>query len=84
MQFPPLDGDLKTGGWLFSCDNTYKGCTWPLVLLVVGEVKGVFGKGGARLPTVLSAVSCNSEFPFNLLNFEIQIYIKVENVFTIT
>lgn len=62
-----------------------KGCTWHLVLLVVVvEVKGVFGKGGARLPTVLGAVSYNNEFPFNLLNFEFQIYRKVKNVFTIT
>lgn len=50
---------------------------------MVGEVKGVFGKGGAILPTVPDVVSCNNDFPFNLLNFEIHIYIKVGNVFTI-
>lgn len=69
--FHPPVGDLKTCGWLFSCDNTYKGCTWHLVLLVVVvEVKKVFSKGGARLPIVLGEIPCNNEFPFNVLNVE--------------
>lgn len=47
------------------------------MLLVEVEVGGVFGKG-AGCPALLETISSNQELPQDLLNFEIQIYMKVK------